>query len=201
VDGAHAPGHISLNLESLGADCYVGNLHKWVSAPRGTGFLWAKPDLHAELVPPVMTFENGSFSERFVWAGTGPLAQALCLPLALREHLEREIHGAHKHSTELMKRFSELVQNGNLNNCAEHWSGRALKMGAFPLNKEVIATPNLELELRALFFNSHKIEVSFTSLPNEPQLYVRPSFQVYNTFDDLEVLFRALKQERLLKFG
>jgi len=39
VDGAHAPAMIDLDIDSIGADFYGANLHKWLLAPSGSGFL------------------------------------------------------------------------------------------------------------------------------------------------------------------
>lgn len=39
VDGAHAPAMIPLNIADVSADFYTGNLHKWLLAPIGAGFL------------------------------------------------------------------------------------------------------------------------------------------------------------------
>src|SRR5215468_212932 len=39
VDGAHAPAMIPLHVDAVGADFYTANLHKWLLAPTGTGFL------------------------------------------------------------------------------------------------------------------------------------------------------------------
>src|SRR5206468_3288163 len=44
IDGAHAPGALSLDLPALGVDFYTGNLHKWAMAPRSCGILWAAPE-------------------------------------------------------------------------------------------------------------------------------------------------------------
>ncbi|MBF0286100.1 MAG: aminotransferase class V-fold PLP-dependent enzyme [Magnetococcales bacterium] len=96
VDGAHAPGMIPLRLEELGADFYAGNLHKWVCAPKGAGFLWIDPRHHGTMRPLVESNRNirsrrcdTELRRRFFWTGTRDLSSWLTVPAALRILQER----------------------------------------------------------------------------------------------------------------
>jgi isopenicillin-N epimerase len=51
VDGAHAPAMIPLNVDEVGADFYCANLHKWLLAPIGAGFLAVGEGNHDRLQP------------------------------------------------------------------------------------------------------------------------------------------------------
>lgn len=44
VDGAHAFSHISFQMNDLDCDYYGASLHKWLSAPLGTGMLYVKKE-------------------------------------------------------------------------------------------------------------------------------------------------------------
>jgi isopenicillin-N epimerase len=51
IDGAHAPAMIPLNVADVNADFYGGNLHKWLLAPIGAGFLAVGPGNEDRLQP------------------------------------------------------------------------------------------------------------------------------------------------------
>jgi isopenicillin-N epimerase len=89
VDGAHAPGHIPLDIEAMWPDVYAGNCHKWLCSPKGAGFLWARPE-HQEWIEPLVVSwgyrEDASFGDRHGWQGTRDPAAYLAVPKAIEVH-------------------------------------------------------------------------------------------------------------------
>ncbi|HZP99014.1 MAG TPA: aminotransferase class V-fold PLP-dependent enzyme [Reyranella sp.] len=103
VDGAHGPGQVPLDLRALDADWYVGNCHKWWSAPKGCGFLHARAGRRMELHPVTISHGYGAgFTTEFDWTGTIDPTAYLALPAAL-EFFNR-LGGA-----ELMERNRQLA--------------------------------------------------------------------------------------------
>ena len=45
ADGAHTPGMMSFNLHDLGCDFYSSSPHKWLQAPKGSGFLYVRNEV------------------------------------------------------------------------------------------------------------------------------------------------------------
>ncbi len=90
IDGAHAPGQLPLNLDSLGSDFYGGNLHKWLCAPKGAGFLYARPEVQHLLKPLVVSWGYeaevpgpSKFVDHHEWWGTHDPAAFLSVPDAI----------------------------------------------------------------------------------------------------------------------
>jgi isopenicillin-N epimerase len=77
VDAAHAPGQLPDDIAALGADHWIGNLHKWAYTPRGSAILWSRPGVR--VTPTVLSWqlEDGyaaSFDHPGTWDYAGWLA-------------------------------------------------------------------------------------------------------------------------------
>jgi selenocysteine lyase/cysteine desulfurase len=55
IDGAHVPGMMPLNIKELGVDMYSASPHKWLQAPKGTGFLYVRDEMIDRLWSTVTT--------------------------------------------------------------------------------------------------------------------------------------------------
>ena len=79
VDAAHAPGQLDDDIAALGADHWVGNLHKWAYTPRGSAILWSRPG--ADVTPTVLSWQlDDGYAASFDYPGTWDYAGWLAAP-------------------------------------------------------------------------------------------------------------------------
>ena len=120
IDGAHAPGQIPVDLADLDADFYAGNLHKWLCAPKGAGFLYAHPDHHACLDPLIVSWGWKSekpgpslLIDHHEWQGTRDPAAWLAVPEAIQfqdtYHWDTIRQSCHKLAVETQARLVEFT--------------------------------------------------------------------------------------------
>jgi len=86
VDGAHAPAHVDLDLDALGADFYTGNCHKWLSSPKGAGFLHVRPEWQDRVGGAIVSWcdeEPSTFLSRTERQATRDPAAYLAVPAAI----------------------------------------------------------------------------------------------------------------------
>ena len=55
VDGAHVVGMMRLNVRELGCDMYTSSPHKWLQAPKGSGFLYVRDEVIDRLWNTIVT--------------------------------------------------------------------------------------------------------------------------------------------------
>ncbi len=193
IDGAHAPGQIPLDLPQIGADFYGGNLHKWLCAPKGAGFLYARPEVQHLLKPLVVSWgyeseapSGSTFIDHHEWWGTRDLAAFLSVPAAIefqqKHHWEDVRRACHALAVETVHGIESLTGLPSIYP-DEGWF---VQMFTAPLP----ASTDLD-RLKARLYDEFRVEVPLISW-NERKL-IRVSIQGYNTRRDGDALLRALK--------
>ena len=182
VDGAHAPGQIDLDLEAIGADVYAGNCHKWLCAPKGSGFLYARPEAQRLIDPLIVSWDWGdgvAFHELHRWQGTRDPSAFLAVADAI------EFQAAHGWPA-VRDRCHALLA--------------AADFGLEPLTDEFVQMRGFRVEhpdppaLKRRLYDEHRIEVPIVETRHGWAL--RVSVQAYNDAEDLQALASALDSER-----
>jgi isopenicillin-N epimerase len=178
VDGAHVPGQLPLDLGALGADVYAGNCHKWLSAPKGVGFLWARPEHHGWIEPLVVSwgYDDG-FAGRHGWQGTRDPAAALTVPAAIDAHRELERTGELERCRALAASFRDRLPPFGATPAPQMWTTE-------------LATGDPQ-GLQRRLWDEHRIEAVIREWDGRSLL--RVSVAPYNTAADLERLLAALE--------
>ena len=192
VDGAHAPGMVDLDVTSIGADWWCGNLHKWCYAPKGCAVLVASERQCDRTHPPIISHHLGkSFADEFDWQGTFDAAPWLCAADAidfsvtaaggsLRERNRRLARWAHDM---LCERLGEapLVES----DADELLGSMACVRVPGPVRRRFASAADMQ----AWLYAEHRIEIPVIDFGG---WHMRLSAAPYNTNDDYEHLANAL---------
>ncbi len=185
VDGAHGPGQLPLTLDALGADCYAGNGHKWLCAPKGSGFLYVRDELQAELRPPVVTWgRDDGFVDRFSWSGTDDPTAALSVDAAIDYQRANDWPAIRERCGELARRTQTAIVE---------------RLGGDRIAAEELQAPQMvacELpdgdpsQLQQRLRERHGIEIPVHAV--DGRTLMRLSVAAYTTEEDCERLLEAL---------
>ncbi|HEV2302689.1 MAG TPA: aminotransferase class V-fold PLP-dependent enzyme [Stellaceae bacterium] len=181
VDGAHAPGQIALDVPALGVQWYVGNLHKWAFAAKGTGVLWCAAERQAELHPVTISHDLGQgFAAEFDYCGTRDNSPWLAVPAAL-DFLEAAGPGA------LRERNRALAASAG-QMLSEAWRSDCAAAPEFCAAMAAVRVPGSWAESAAArlevyrILDEHRIRAGVMLL--DDGLWIRVSAQIYNELDD-----------------
>ena len=191
VDGAHAPGMLDLDIPSIGADWYVGNLHKWLFVPRSAAVLWAGKGARRGLHPAVVSwgFAKG-YHEDFAWTGTRDPTACLAAPAGIAFMRRLGPERVRRYNRDLAWRGAErLAALANSRPGAPHEMAGAMVLA--PLSQRFGTGRRAGEALRHRLLLQHQIEIPV--VPRGRRLWLRLATQVYNETADIERLIRALE--------
>jgi isopenicillin-N epimerase len=191
IDGAHAPGMIPLDLAAIDADFYTGNCHKWLCAPKGTGFLHVAPRNQGLLDPLIVgwgwnkdkeetflgNFENPGTHSPAPWIG---VAEAT----AFQESIGRE---------QIAARGRELAAYGRWR-MAELPGITPITSADHRLSCSIMTytLPPLEEGRLQKALERRRIAVPAGATPQGGRM--RLSTHIYNTTDQLDLLAEAFRE-------
>jgi len=194
VDGAHAPGALPVNLGTLGADWYTGNLHKWALSPRSCGVLWAPSERQVGLHAPVLSWGlDKGFTAEFDWMGTRDPSPWLAAPEGLRVLREFGLDVLRAHNHDVAWRGAHLLAD-RLGTRFEVEEAMVGCMAAVPLPPEFGAGQEAATRLRDALLFEDRFEVPVIVFRDT--LSLRISAQAYNELGDVERLAEAVARRR-----
>ncbi|HTD60255.1 MAG TPA: aminotransferase class V-fold PLP-dependent enzyme [Gemmatimonadaceae bacterium] len=156
VDGAHVTGMMRLNVSDLGCDAYSSSPHKWLQAPKGTGFLYIRDDVMDRVWNTIVTEgwdEPKLKAERFQRIGSSNVPSLWGLKAAIEFASAIGIDKIESRHRELCDYIlAEMMKRG-----AESWTSPD------PALRCAIATVNVppikKTELETWLWQKHKIRI------------------------------------------
>ena len=157
VDGAHVTGMMRLNVNDLGCDLYTSSPHKWLQAPKGSGFLYLRDEaIMNKIWNTIATHgwdEPNLKAERFQHIGSSNVPQLSGLLAAIEFANWIGMERIEKRHRELADYIhAEMIKRG-----AESWTSAdaALRCAIVTVNVPPAKMPDLEYWM----WKQHKIRI------------------------------------------
>lgn len=193
VDGAHAIGHFEFMQKDLDCDIYGANLHKWIMAPIGTGFLYVKKEKIKKIWPLFPAPDPlGDDIRKFEHIGTHPEWLELAAGDALTFH-----HGIGGKRKEERFRYlrnywaKELEELPGVKILTPYDPEQSCGIGTFTVEK-------MDMEkLSQVLFQKHNIYTINVGVPSpemggEKITAIRVTPSIYTTLRELDLFIEAV---------
>ena len=187
IDAAHSAGMLERPLPNT-YDVWVGNLHKWLCAPRPAGALiCGSPEIRALMKPlaPSWGFEDG-FPTSFEWQGTSDYSAYLSVPAAIAFQEQWPYAQRDMHNRNVADGAAALLRNawGTQNHLGGTVEAPWLRMVQLPLDQPLTKPQIDSLVERA----GLELDVECMCMTVRDKSYVRLSAHMYNEIDQYENL-------------
>lgn len=208
VDGAHTPGQIPVDIRGLAPTYYVGSFHKWLCAPKGTGFLYVRSDKQNGYRPWALSSrahkvrpERALYLRDFDYVGTDDYTGFLAVPAAI-DALNTLLPGGMpqllrtNHELALLGRDIVCNALGTKAPAPDEMHGSMVSIPISDPAADLMSRPTeYDDALQDALYHNHRIVAPIWRLASDNSRIVRISAQLYNTPEQFERLGNALVKE------
>jgi isopenicillin-N epimerase len=195
---------VPLDLRRIDADYYTGNHHKWLCAPKASGFLYVRPEHQNEVRPTVISHGvnrprpgRSRFLAEFDWVGTYDPTPILALPSAI-EFLDslhpggiEELMSANRTlALEARNRICEMLEIESP--APDDMIGSLVSV---PLPMAADSSSDAIDPLQTALYQNHGFELPIFVLADPRRRLMRISLQAYNNIEQVGRLCDVLRRE------
>lgn len=192
IDGAHAPGHIDLHISSFDPDIYIGACHKWLSAPKGSSFMYVKKEIQNLIDPLIISWGKevdpspSPFIYENQYQGTRDFSPFLSVSSAIDFQKNNNWDIIKERCRKLTKQtllsLQDILKTDLLCPVNDNWLAQMAS----------IQLPDIDpSKIKNTLLKNYKIEIPIFQWENNNML--RFSFNAYNDEDDSNALIDAFK--------
>jgi isopenicillin-N epimerase len=191
VDGAHVPGMMGLDVHDIGCDMYSASPHKWLQAPKGTGFLYVRDEVIDRIWNTIATEgwdEPKLRAERLQRIGSSNVP-ALC---GLRASIQMANHIGMDRIERRQRQLCDYILAAMVQRGAESWTSPDANLRCAIATVNV--PPIVRMDLENWMWKEKKIRIRGGD-PNK----LRLSTPYYLSKDDIDRYLAAFDEYKKLK--